>query len=52
MVDDLEKKKSFVEKFAFTDTERYWHYLHHLLSPESFFKFVPLIWLDGICLGK
>jgi L-alanine-DL-glutamate epimerase-like enolase superfamily enzyme len=36
MVDDLEKKKSFVEKFAFTDPERYWHYLHHLFPRNPF----------------
>ena len=30
MVEDLEKKRTFVEKFSFSDPERYWHYLHHL----------------------
>lgn len=28
---DLTQKKTFIEKFAFTEPERYWHYLHHLL---------------------
>lgn len=36
MVADLERKKMFVEKFAFTDPERYWHYLHHLLPGNPF----------------
>ncbi len=36
MIEDLEKKKSFVEKFAFTDPERYWHYLHHLFPNNPF----------------
>jgi len=29
-------KKMFIEKFAFTDPERYWHYLHHLLPVHPF----------------
>lgn len=33
---DLEAKKSFVEKFAFTEPERYWHYLHHLFPQNPF----------------
>ncbi|MGE5519209.1 MAG: dipeptide epimerase [Candidatus Dadabacteria bacterium] len=36
MVEDLEGKKMFVEKFAFTEPERYWHYLHHLFPMNSF----------------
>ena len=36
MVEDLERKKIFIEKFAFTDPERYWHYLHHLLPKNNF----------------
>lgn len=36
MAADLEAKKQFVEKFAFTDPERYWHYLHHLLPQNNF----------------
>ncbi|WP_205509781.1 dipeptide epimerase [Longitalea arenae] len=36
MVADLEQKKIFVEKFAFTDPERYWHYLHHLYPQNNF----------------
>ncbi|MBN8673596.1 MAG: dipeptide epimerase [Chitinophagales bacterium] len=36
MIADLEEKKMFVEKFAFTDPERYWHYLHHLIPNNHF----------------
>lgn len=36
MIDDLEKKKQFAEKFAFTGPERYWHYLHHLFPNNPF----------------
>ena len=36
MVEDLERKKLFVEKFAFTEPERYWHYLHHLYPANPF----------------
>jgi len=36
MAEDLEKKKIFVEKFAFSDPERYWHYLHHLFPANPF----------------
>jgi len=33
---DLEAKKMMVEKFAFTEPERYWHYLHHLFPNNNF----------------
>jgi L-Ala-D/L-Glu epimerase / N-acetyl-D-glutamate racemase len=36
MIADLEAKKKFIEKFAFTDPQRYWHYLHHLIPDNSF----------------
>jgi L-alanine-DL-glutamate epimerase-like enolase superfamily enzyme len=36
MVADLERKKMFVEKFAFSDPERFWHFLHHLFPDNSF----------------
>lgn len=36
MAADLEAKKIFVEKFAFSDPERYWHYLHHLFPANPF----------------
>ena len=36
MIHDLKQKKNFVEKFAFTEPERYWHYLHHLFPNNPF----------------
>ncbi|HWC54011.1 MAG TPA: dipeptide epimerase [Chitinophagaceae bacterium] len=36
MMEDLAAKKSFVEKFAFTEPDRYWHYLHHLFPKNPF----------------
>src|SRR5258705_9262233 len=36
MIADLEAKKTFIEKFAFTEPERYWHYLHHLFPQNPF----------------
>lgn len=36
MIEDLERKKIFVEKFAFTEPERWWHYCHHLFPNNSF----------------
>jgi L-alanine-DL-glutamate epimerase-like enolase superfamily enzyme len=36
MEEDLLFKKMFVEKFAFSDPERYWHYLHHLFPQNPF----------------
>jgi L-alanine-DL-glutamate epimerase-like enolase superfamily enzyme len=36
MIADIEKYKTAIEKFAFTDPERYWHYLHHLLPNNPF----------------
>lgn len=36
MIEDLERKRMFVEKFSFTEPERYWHYLHHLFPQNSF----------------
>ena len=36
MVEDVERKKIFVEKFAFTEPERWWHYLHHLFPNNNF----------------
>jgi len=32
----LENKRKWVEQFAFSDPERYWHYLHHLFPNNSF----------------
>jgi L-Ala-D/L-Glu epimerase len=36
MIEDIERKKLFLEKFSFTDPERYWHYAHHLFPNNSF----------------
>ncbi len=36
MVEDLEGKRLFLEKYTFIDPERYWHYLHHLFPGNSF----------------
>lgn len=36
MIGDIEEKKKMIEKFSFTEPERYWHYLHHLMPDNSF----------------
>jgi L-alanine-DL-glutamate epimerase-like enolase superfamily enzyme len=36
MVEDLERKRKFVEQYAFNGPERYWHYLHHLFPQNNF----------------
>jgi L-alanine-DL-glutamate epimerase-like enolase superfamily enzyme len=36
MIGDIEEKKKMIEKFSFTEPERYWHYLHHLIPDNSF----------------
>lgn len=36
MLEDIERKKHFIQKFSFADPERYWHYLHHLFPDNSF----------------
>jgi L-alanine-DL-glutamate epimerase-like enolase superfamily enzyme len=36
MIEDITAKKLFIEKFSFTDPERYWHYLHHLFPQNPF----------------
>ena len=36
MIADIERKKPLIEKFAFSDPERYWHYLHHLFPANPF----------------
>ncbi len=36
MIEDLVAKKNMVEKFALTEPERYWHYLHHLFPKNPF----------------
>src|SRR5258708_6008848 len=36
MIADLEANRLMIERFAFTDPQRYWHYLHHLLPQNPF----------------
>ena len=36
MIEDIESKRLFLEKFNFTDPDRYWHYLHHLYPQNPF----------------
>lgn len=36
MIADIEKYKTRIEKFALTEVERYWHYLHHLIPNNPF----------------
>lgn len=36
MIDDLTAKFNMVQKFAFTEPERYWHFLHHLFPKNNF----------------
>jgi L-alanine-DL-glutamate epimerase-like enolase superfamily enzyme len=36
MIADIESKKRFIEKFSFTEPDRYWHYLHHLIPDNPF----------------
>lgn len=36
MIRDLEGKRTMVERFALTDPERFWHFLHHLFPDNSF----------------
>jgi len=36
MISDLELKKPVIEKFAFTEPSRFWHFLHHLIPENPF----------------
>ncbi len=36
MMEDIERKRVFLEKFNFTEPDRYWHYLHHLFPENPF----------------
>jgi L-Ala-D/L-Glu epimerase / N-acetyl-D-glutamate racemase len=36
MIADLEAKRPMIERFALTDPERFWHFLHHLLPDNPF----------------
>jgi L-alanine-DL-glutamate epimerase-like enolase superfamily enzyme len=36
MIEDLEHRLPVIEKFAFTEPTRFWHFLHHLIPDNSF----------------
>jgi L-alanine-DL-glutamate epimerase-like enolase superfamily enzyme len=36
MVSDLQAKRGMLERYAYTEPERYWHYLHHLFPGNPF----------------
>ncbi|TAD83999.1 MAG: dipeptide epimerase [Bacteroidetes bacterium] len=36
MAADLKAKQAFIEKFAYTEPERFWHYVHHLFPNNNF----------------
>ena len=36
MMEQLEKNKKLIEKFALIDPERFWHFLHHLFPQDPF----------------
>ena len=36
MAEDFEQKKASLEKYAFTEPDRYWHFLHHLIPHNPF----------------
>lgn len=36
MMQDLGEKKAMVEKFSFTEPDRFWHFLHHLFPKNPF----------------
>jgi len=36
MASDLESKKQLIEKFSFTEPDRFWHFLHHLIPDNPF----------------
>ena len=36
MIADLQQRLPMIERFAFTDPERFWHFLHHLIPADPF----------------
>lgn len=36
MIAELEAKKQAIERYAMTNPERFWHYLHHLMPEQNF----------------
>jgi len=36
MAENLEAKRGMIERYALTDPQRFWHFLHHLLPGQNF----------------
>jgi len=36
MIDSLESKRGMIERYALTDPQRFWHFLHHLIPGQHF----------------
>ncbi len=36
MIETLEAKRAMIERYALTDPQRFWHFLHHLIPGEHF----------------
>lgn len=36
LISDIESKRKLIEQYAFTEPERFWHYLHHLFPGNNF----------------
>ena len=36
MVESLESKRAMIERYALTDPQRFWHFLHHLIPGQHF----------------
>ena len=36
MIATLEEKKNMIERYALTDPQRFWHFLHHLIPGQNF----------------
>jgi L-Ala-D/L-Glu epimerase len=36
MIESLEAKKGMIERYALTDPQRFWHFLHHLVPGQHF----------------
>lgn len=36
MIEQLEAKRAVIERYAMTNPERFWHFLHHLLPGQNF----------------
>ncbi|MFI5195967.1 MAG: dipeptide epimerase [Chitinophagales bacterium] len=36
MIESLESKRAMIERYALTDPQRFWHFLHHLIPGQHF----------------